>query len=117
MANAKLPGFELDAALERLGGNAVLLADLLRRFAAEHGAGAAEVDALVDAGRPAHAVAALHRLKGAARVVGAVAVAEAAQAAENGLLVGDRAATDGFRRALGEALAVIAAWSAGKMPP
>jgi HPt (histidine-containing phosphotransfer) domain-containing protein len=117
MANAKLPGFALEAALERLGGNAALLADLLRRFAVEHGAAGAEVDALLDAGRPAHAVAALHRLRGAARVVGAVDVADAAQAAENGLLNGDRAATENFRRALAEAIAVIDAWSSGKIPP
>jgi len=97
---SRLPGFELGEARERLGGNERLLADLLRRFVAEHGGAAAEIEALVAAVQPAHAVAALHRLKGAARIVGAAALSAAAEAAEVGLLHGDRGGLPGFRSAL-----------------
>ena len=45
-------------------------------------------------------MAALHRLKGAARIVGAVALADAAQRAEELLMVGDAAGLPVFRTAL-----------------
>jgi len=104
---SRMSGFELGAARERLGGNERLLVDLLERFVAEHGGAAAEVDALVAAVQPAHAVAALHRLKGAARIVGADTLSAAAQAAEEGLLHGDRGALAAFRSALADTLASI----------
>jgi len=63
-----LPGFDIATARERLGGNEPLLADLLRAFATEHGGSAADVDDLLREGRPATAAAALHRVKGAARI-------------------------------------------------
>jgi HPt (histidine-containing phosphotransfer) domain-containing protein len=77
----------------------------MRRFAREHGASADEIDALVAAHKPAHAVAALHRLKGAANVVGASALARAAQAAEDRLMGGDAGGLEAFRAALRETIA------------
>jgi HPt (histidine-containing phosphotransfer) domain-containing protein len=93
-------GFDVDAALDRLGGNASLLHELVSRFVREHASSADDVDALVAAHKPAQAVAALHRLKGAARIVGAVALADAAQRAEDLLMVGDAAGLPSFRIAL-----------------
>jgi len=93
-------GFDVGAALARLGGNASLLHELVSRFVREHASSADDVDALVAAHKPAQAVAALHRLKGAARIVGAVALADAAQRAEDLLMVGDAAGLPSFRTAL-----------------
>jgi len=98
-----LSGFDVAAALERLGGNVPLLRELMSRFAREHAGSADDVEALVTAHKPAHAVAALHRLKGAARIVGAVALADAAQRAEDLLMAGDAAGLPGFRSALDDA--------------
>jgi|KBSSwiStaDraftv2_1062776.scaffolds.fasta_scaffold217665_2 two-component system, sensor histidine kinase and response regulator len=94
------PGFDVAGALDRLGGNIPLLHDLMCRFVREHADSADDVDALVAARKPAHAVAALHRLKGAARIVGAVALASAAQRAEDLLMTGDAAGLADFRGAL-----------------
>jgi HPt (histidine-containing phosphotransfer) domain-containing protein len=111
-----LRGFDLDAALDRLGGNAPLLASLLHRFAAEHHAGAEEVAALVEARDPERAAAELHRLRGAARIVGAFELADAAQSAEDGLRRGDRVSLANFQRALDEACAGIATLPPGDAP-
>jgi two-component system, NarL family, sensor histidine kinase EvgS len=96
-------GFDVGAALDRLGGNAPLLHELISRFVREHASTADDVDALVAAHKPAQAVATLHRLKGAARIVGAVALADAAQHAEDLLMVGDAAGLSSFRTVLDEA--------------
>jgi HPt (histidine-containing phosphotransfer) domain-containing protein len=100
-------GLDLPGALERLGGNAALLADLQRRFAAEHADSAREIEAFVAAHCPAHAVAALHRVKGAARIVGALALAEAAESAEDAIAHGRPPSLDTFRAELRCALAQI----------
>ncbi|MEO8303270.1 MAG: Hpt domain-containing protein [Betaproteobacteria bacterium] len=113
--HAHTTGLDLDVALDRLGGNVSLLADLLQRFATEHQAGADEIDALVNAQRPSHAVEALHRLKGAARIVGAFVLADAAQRAEDALLRGDSTPLAGFRVALHEA--VDGAWACAPRKP
>jgi len=99
-----LPGFDIATARERLGGNEFLLADLLRAFATEHGGSAADVDDLLREGRPATAAAALHRVKGAARIVGAQAVAAAAQALEEDVRHGRAAHIGVFANALSDAV-------------
>jgi two-component system sensor histidine kinase EvgS len=103
--DVRLAGFDVGAALDRLGGNAALLYELVSRFVREHASSADDVDALVAAHKPAQAVASLHRLKGAARIVGAVALADAAQRAEDLLMIGDAAGLPSFRTALDEACA------------
>jgi len=102
-----LPGFDIATAQKRLGGNERLLADLLRTFATEHGGSAAEIDQLLRTGRPATAAAALHRVKGAARIVGAEAVAAAAQALEDDVRHGRAADITGFATALSETVDTI----------
>ena len=61
LQGAELPGFDIPAALERLGGNASLLASLLSRFADEHSQSADEVVDAMRSGRRDHAMALLHR--------------------------------------------------------
>ena len=104
---ASLPGFELAAAQDRLGGNGRLHAELLLRFVAEHADGTTAVCASLRALRPAEAVAALHRLKGAARIVGAHAVAEAAARAEDDVSHGGTQSLDALHDALCDAIASI----------
>ena len=99
-----LPGFDIAAARKRLGGNEPLLADLLRAFATEHGGSAADIDALLREGRPAAAAAALHRVKGAARIVGAQAIAAAAQALEDDVRHGRTADISVFAITLSDAV-------------
>ena len=102
-----LPGFDIATAKKRLGGNGRLLADLLRAFATEHGRSAADIDGLLREAKPATAAAALHRLKGAARIVGAQAVAEAAQALEADVRHGRTADITVFADALSDAVQAI----------
>jgi HPt (histidine-containing phosphotransfer) domain-containing protein len=102
-----LPGFDLAVAQKRLGGNERLLADLLQTFATEHGGSAADIDGLLREARPATAAAALHRVKGAARIVGAQAVAAAAQALEDDVRHGRPADITAFAAALSDAVNAI----------
>jgi HPt (histidine-containing phosphotransfer) domain-containing protein len=97
-----LPGLDIATAQKRLGGNECLLADLLRTFATEHGGSAAEIDGLLREGKPATAAAALHRVRGAARIVGAQAVAAAAQALEDDVRHGRAADITVFAAALSD---------------
>ena len=91
-----LPGFDLDAACSRLGGNATLLAELLQTFAQEHATCAADVEALLRESRPATAAATLHRMKSAARIVGAQALASAAESLERDIRQGRSVDTTEF---------------------
>jgi two-component system, sensor histidine kinase and response regulator len=99
-----LPGFDIAAAQRRLGGNTRLLADLLRAFATEHRDSAAEIDGLLREGKPATAAATLHRVKGAARIVGAQGVAAAAQTLEDDVRYGRAADITAFAIALSDAV-------------
>jgi HPt (histidine-containing phosphotransfer) domain-containing protein len=99
-----LSGFDIASAQKRLGGNGRLLADLLRTFAAEHGACAADIDQLLREQRLATAAAALHRVKGAAHIVGAESVAAAAQALEDDVRHGRRGDIAAFAHALSDAV-------------
>ena len=97
-----LPGVDIATAQKRLGGNERLLADLLRTFATEHGAAAAEIDGLLREGKPAAAAVALHRVRGAAQIVGAQAVAAAAQTLEDDIRHGRAADITVFAAALAD---------------
>jgi HPt (histidine-containing phosphotransfer) domain-containing protein len=102
-----LPGFDLAGASARLGDNTALLADLLRTFAAEHAESGERIGALLRSERPATAVAELHRLKSAARIVGAQTLAAAAEALEVDIRHGRPADMRAFRDALFAAITVI----------
>ena len=102
-----LPGFDIDGARNRLGGNAALLADLLQTFASEHAGCGEQIDALLRAERPATAAAELHRLKSAARIVGAETLARAAEMLESDIRHGRMIDTHPFCSALTQAVGVI----------
>jgi diguanylate cyclase (GGDEF)-like protein len=105
---AELPGFDISAALDRLGGNAQLLASLVQRFAVEHGDGADEVVNAVRSRQLDRARAVLHRLKGAAHVVGATRIVESISRAEADIGTGAaEAALTALARDLAEAATAI----------
>ena len=81
-----------------------MLADLLRTFAAEHGACAADIEQLLREQRLAAAAAALHRVKGAAHIVGAESVRAAAQALEEEVRHGRSGDISAFAHALSDAV-------------
>lgn len=79
----ELPGFDLQTALQRLGGNWPMLSKLLLKFAADQVSCASRVNTLLSENQPDKAAGLLHRLRGAASTLGAVELAEAAQQFEN----------------------------------
>jgi len=97
-----IPGFDLAAACDRLGGNAGLLIDLLRTFAMEHHSCAADVETLLQQEHPATAAAALHRMKSAARIIGAQALAAAADSLETDIRHGRSVDTTAFAAMLAD---------------
>ena len=109
-------GFDIDAALNRLGGNAALLIELLRTFAIEHSECAADVDTLLREGRPATAAAALHRIKSAARIIGAQSLAAAAESLERDIRHGQPVDTTAFASGLSDVVEIIGK-HAGSVPP
>lgn len=80
-----LPGFDLPAALDRLGGNRVLLVELLKKFALQFGDAQEELDKLVKDGDYMAAKAFAHRIKGAAANLGAIELHAASDALESAL--------------------------------
>jgi CheY-like chemotaxis protein len=107
----ELPGFDLVPLTAQLRGNRMAVQRLLRRFASQEAGAAAEVAALVARGEHPQAAQRLHRLRGGAATLGALAVTRAALQAEQALrrgqpVDGDLAALD---QALQAALAAIAA--------
>jgi len=105
----ELPGFVLADALARLRGNRRLLAELLLQFVAEHCDCTVSVARSLSTTRLAEAVATLHRLKGAAVVVGARDVADAARAAEQAVLHGRDASLVALHDALMAATEAVCA--------
>jgi len=79
----ELPGFNLPAALTRLGGNWGMLAKLLLRFAQEQAGCAPQINKLLSENQMVKAAALLHRIRGSAATLGAVSLAEVAQQFEN----------------------------------
>ena len=109
-------GFDIDGARRRLGGNAALLVELLRTFAVEHADCAAEVETLLREGKLATAAAALHRIKSAARIVGAESLATTAESLERDIRHGRPIDTNAFAGGLSEVIDVIERY-AGRVPP
>jgi len=70
-----LPGIDMEAALQRMGGNYHALLGLLKRFEQSHGGAVDEVRALLATQQRPAARQLLHRLRGVAANLGAAAVA------------------------------------------
>jgi len=85
---AFLPGYDLDQALKRLGGNRDLLVRLLRSFVKEHAGTLAQLDALLETGDNANALGLLHTLKGVASNLGASELARWSQQLEQEIRAG-----------------------------
>ena len=79
---AELPGFDLDTALVRLGGNRALLIKLLLRFATDYASTSSRVAELLRENQVSKAADLLHRINGASASLGATSLAEAAQRLE-----------------------------------
>lgn len=77
-----LPGFDLPAALSRLGGNHALLLDLLNKFGKEFENSQVELADLLKAEDRSASTAFAHRIKGAAANLGATQLHDAAQLLE-----------------------------------
>uniref|UniRef100_UPI00293D3391 response regulator n=1 Tax=Janthinobacterium sp. TaxID=1871054 RepID=UPI00293D3391 len=110
-------GIDLDAALQRFGGDAAALLALLKRFAQTQGDAADKVRALLADGQPELAAQLLHRVRGVAANLGAAAVAGLCARAETALRQGDAVALAGLLDELEQAMAlVIDAASAAPAP-
>ena len=68
----KLSGFDLQAALGRLGGNSELLVDLLKKFGQQFADAQSELGGLLKEGEREAAAAFAHKIKGAAANLGAI---------------------------------------------
>jgi len=109
-----LPGFDLSAALRRLGGDVATLRRLLCDLADDCAGAADAIDTLLADGRVGDALGRLHAIKGAASNLGAVALAGTAAAAEQALRSdGTQRPGADFAAALQTAVAVIRAHFAG----
>jgi PAS domain S-box-containing protein len=82
---ARAAGVDLDAALNRLGGNRPVYVRMLGRFVADLAAMPGQLQAQVEAGKTQEAVALMHTLKGLAGTLGATELAAAAADAEKRL--------------------------------
>jgi PAS domain S-box-containing protein len=104
-----LPGFDLNAALDRLAGNGELLVDLLNKFSIEFADAQAALALLVKAGDRQAVAAFMHRIKGAAANLGAIALYHASEALEY-MLKADagKIMTADFDRTLVQTMAGIA---------
>ena len=105
--SSSLPGFDFASARRRLGGNDRLLVELLHTFVAEHAGCASDVERFIAESKPATAAALLHRVKSAARIVGAQQVADAAQTAEHAIRHGQDPGLANFAAVLADACARI----------
>ncbi len=85
-----LPGFDLPAALDRLGGNQALLLDLLKKFSLQFADTQSVLAGLLVQGDTEAAAALIHRIKGAAANLGAMELHRQAEALERVLKTGTR---------------------------
>ena len=109
----QLAGFDLSDALARLGGNAELFLELLKKFAVQFADAPAELSALLAAGNAADAAAYAHKIKGAAANLGAVALHRETSALEQMLKSGTgKIDTTAFGLAFEQALESIVKTSA-----
>ncbi|MCP4694357.1 MAG: hypothetical protein GY859_40375, partial [Desulfobacterales bacterium] len=83
----KLPGVDIEASLEELGGNKRLLANLLLEFKKNYGAAAVNIRTALERGEVDFALKLLHGLKGVSGVFAADALYDAALALEKGVKV------------------------------
>jgi signal transduction histidine kinase/DNA-binding response OmpR family regulator len=118
----ELPGFDLPAALCRMGGEHALLLRLLRDFAAEQADFSARLAACLNADELHEAARRLHTLKGVAGNLGARRVADAARQLEAEVRAGNRGELPAFaarlRAAIEDARAAIATLDvAAETPP
>jgi signal transduction histidine kinase/DNA-binding response OmpR family regulator/HPt (histidine-containing phosphotransfer) domain-containing protein len=105
---AQLPGFDLESALKRLGGNHDLLIKLLLRFATDYSSVHTQVDELLRKNQGGKAVELLHRINGVAASLGASALAEAAQHLESEIKSGRPLESQStFARLLDEAVKAV----------
>ncbi|MGB9989562.1 PAS domain-containing protein [Massilia sp. SM-13] len=103
----KVPGIDLDTALNRMAGNYPAFVGLLKRFENSQGGAVAEVRAqLANQGREQAALT-LHRLRGVAANLGAVDVARLATRAEAALHERDEASLAMLLPALEQAIGVV----------
>jgi PAS domain S-box-containing protein len=104
----ELSGFDLPAAMARLGGNWGMLAKLLLRFAVEQADCASRINEFLIENQMDKSAGLLHRIRGSAATLGAVRLAEAAQRFENeiksGLVLESQPV---FEQALAEAVELI----------
>jgi hypothetical protein len=103
---AALPPFDLGLALNRLGGNAPLLRRGIASFHRQFQDTAAELERLIAVGAGSDARRLVHTIKGLAGTLGAVALADAAEALEPALAddYSDAERRSRLRDRLGEAL-------------
>jgi signal transduction histidine kinase/CheY-like chemotaxis protein/HPt (histidine-containing phosphotransfer) domain-containing protein len=106
---ASLPGFDLDAAVARLGGDRSAVAAVLWRFAQDFAEVPGQVVALVSAGDRDGAARVAHTVKGTAGTVGAVQAQAAAARLEQELRAGAPPTVQSFGEALRQAVDAIVA--------
>ena len=111
------PGIDLEAALQRFGGNYHAFASLLRRFENSQGGAVAEVRALLAKDQRQSAGQVLHRLRGVAANLGAGRIAELSRQAETALQQANPAELPGLLGALDQALAEVCAGARGLVLP
>jgi two-component system, sensor histidine kinase and response regulator len=105
----QLPGFDLVAALNRLGGNRAFFKKMLGLFAERFSGAANELDKLVLAGEMDEAAALVHMIKGAAGNLGMVELYASAEAFEQELKSGlPQVGRDDFAAALAGVVEVAA---------
>ena len=103
-----LPGFDLDSALVRLGGNRALLIKLLLRFATDYASTFFQIVELLSENQSSRAAGLLHRINGASSSLGATALAESAQRLENEIRSGKPLQSkDVFAKRLDDAIKAI----------
>jgi signal transduction histidine kinase/CheY-like chemotaxis protein len=112
-----LPGFELEAAVKRLGGKTKILSDILMSFEQRYQNAGRQLTDLLNAGRTEEGVRLVHTIKGLAGTVGAEKVKTRASELEQILKVCAEQgqvshpqlteAIAGFEEVLGEALGAI----------
>lgn len=106
-----LPGLELEAALQRLGGDNRLLCELLERVAEDYGEVATVIRAALSRKDLVLAQRLAHTVRGVAGSIGATAVQAAAATLEQHLRVGDmpeETLVQALAKSLGQTLASIA---------
>ncbi|UGQ48356.1 PAS domain-containing protein [Massilia endophytica] len=103
----RVPGIELETALNRMAGNYPAFVGLLKRFENSQGGAVSEVRECLACHDRGQAVITLHRLRGVAANLGAMEVAGLAARAEAAIGEHDEAALASLLKALDQAIAVV----------